>query len=248
MKTGVFYMSLALFCLPAVFQARAITPEEVLEKSDNAEYGAQDVVSEARMILEDKNGKTSERRVRMYQKGFKNRLVRILSPADVKGIGFLDTGGKTYVYMPAFCKIRRVAGHVKNESFAGSDFSNDDLKSERFSDRLKVTKMLDETEHYVLETTSKKAEDDDFRYSKLKIWIRKQDFLFDRLEYFDKSGVKAKVFIRKEFKPAGKYQAAFWGEMTDLKKQHKTRMIFESIKTDTGLSDRIFSKRQLKRH
>jgi len=246
MRIAISCMSLAIACL-WLSPARALTPLEVLEKSDHAEYGAKDVVSECRMVLEDKNGKTSERKVRMYQKGFGKRLIRILSPADVKGIGFLDTEGKTYVYMPAFRKIRRVAGHVKNESFAGSDFTNDDLESEKFSERLKVTEMQEKAGHYILDTTNKREEDGD-TYSRLKLWIRKQDFLFDRIEYYDKAGVKAKVFIRKEFKKTGKYSAAFWGEMTDLKKQHKTRMVFESIKTDTGLKDRVFSKRQLKRH
>jgi hypothetical protein len=229
--------------------ALALSPEELLERIDVAEYGAKDSVISFRMELEDKDGKTSVREVKMYQKGFDKRLLKILAPADVKGISFLDAGNeKTYVYMPAFRKIRRVAGHVKNESFAGSDFSNEDLSTEKFSERVKVDKMTDDEKHYILEVTQKDDDGEEPKYAKMKMWIRKQDFLFDRLEYYTKTGEMEKTFIRKDFKKSGKYVYAQWGEMIDLKKQHKTRMITEKVEYDTGLRDRFFTKRQLKRH
>lgn len=226
--------------------AWALSGEEILEKVDQAEYGAQDTVAEIKMVLVDKDGRTSERRMKILQKGDEQRLVKFLAPADVKGIGFLDAGeDKMYVYMPAFHKIRRIAGHVKNDNFAGTDFSYDDMSSERFSLKFDVVEKTEEPDHYVLILKSKPGRDWD--YSKLKVWIRKKDFMFDRAVYFDKQGNEWKRFLRKEFKPVGKYTQSFWAEMNDLKKEHKTQMIVESAKCDTGLNERIFSKRQLKR-
>jgi len=226
--------------------AAALSGEEILKKVDEAEYGAKDTVAEIKMVLEDQDGKTSERRMKILQKGDEQRLVKFLSPADVKGIGFLDEGeDKMYLYMPAFHKIRRIAGHVKNENFAGTDFSYDDMSSELLSSKFDVADKSEEAEHYVLILKSKP--DRDWDYSKLKMWIRKNDFMFDRAIYFDKKGTEWKKFVRKEFKPVGKYTQSYWAEMTDLKKNHKTRMIVESVKCDTGLKDSTFSKRQLKR-
>jgi outer membrane lipoprotein-sorting protein len=240
----LFFVFLAVTLVSGA--AGALSGEEILKKVDQAEYGAKDTVAELKMVLVDKDGGTSERRMKILQKGDEQRLVKFLAPADVKGIGFLDAGeDKMYLYMPAFHKIRRIAGHVKNDSFAGTDFSYDDMSSERFSLKFDVSEKTEEGEHYVMILKSKPGRDWD--YSKLKVWVRKKDFMFDKAIYFDKKGVAWKQFIRKEFKPVGKYTQSFWAEMTDLKKDHKTQMIVESVKCDTGLKDRTFSKRQLNR-
>lgn len=245
MKTRGLFLVFAAVTLVAG-SAAALSGEEILKKVDEAEYGAKDTVAELKMVLVDKDGSTSERRMKILQKGDEQRLVKFLSPADVKGIGFLDEGqDKMYLYMPAFHKIRRIAGHVKNENFAGTDFSYDDMSSELFTSKFDVAENSEEADHYVMILKSKPGRDWD--YSKLKVWIRKKDFMFDKAIYFDKKGVAWKQFIRKEFKPVGKYTQSYWAEMTDLKKNHKTRMIVESVKCDTGLKDRTFSKRQLKR-
>ena len=237
---------LAIAWLLAPVAAAAITPQELIEKMDEAEYGAKDSVAEVKMIIIEKDGKKSERKMKMYQRGSDKRLIKFLSPADVKGIGFLDEGDdKMYVYMPAFHKTRRIAGHVKNENFAGTDFSHDDLSTERFCERLIPKDMKEEGDHYVLEAAAKP--DPDSQWKKLKFHVRKKDFLFDRVEYYDEKGEKAKVFARKEFKPVGDYIQSFWAEMKDVRSGHTTRMIVENIEMDTGLSSRMFSKRQLKR-
>ena len=226
--------------------AFALSGEEILQKLDEVEYGAKDTVAEIRMVLVSEDGKKSERKLKMIQKGEDKRMIRFLAPADVKGIGFLDAGkDKMYIYMPAFHKIRRIAGHVKNESFAGTDFSYDDLSSEPFAEKFDVLNKAEEADHYLLELKSKAGRDSS--YSKIKVWIRTKDFMFDKVEYYGKDGSVHKVFKRSKFKLVGKYTQSFFAEMSDLKKKHSTQMIVESLQCDTGLKDRAFSKRHLKR-
>ncbi len=226
--------------------AHALTGSEVLEKVDDMEYSARDTTAVLRMELVDKDGTTSVRKLKIFQKGADKRLIKFLEPADVKGMAFLNTGDdKMYLYLPAMHKIRRIAGHVKNDNFAGTDYSFDDLSSNRFSDRVDVASMTEHDDHYLLELKSRP--DSDSQYDKLVMRVRKKDFMFDRVEFFDKSGNKWKVMTRKDFLPVGKYIQSYFAEMTDLKKQHTTRNVVESIECDTGLKDRFFSKRQLKR-
>ena len=240
----------SVWILVAVFLASgtvfALECEEILKKLDEAEYGAKDTTAELKMVVVDKDGSTSERRLKILRKGDDRLLVKFLSPADMKGIGFLDAGeDKMYLYMPAFHKIRRITGSVKKENFAGTDFSYDDMSIERFSLKYNVDEKSEDTDHHILVLRAKPGRDWD--YSKLKVWIRKKDFLFDRAEYYDKSETKWKLLIRKEFKTVGKYVQSFWAEMRNLKKNHKTRLIVEKLQYDTGLKDRDFSKMQLKR-
>ncbi|MBN2498677.1 MAG: outer membrane lipoprotein-sorting protein [Deltaproteobacteria bacterium] len=212
---------------------------------DETEYGAKDSLAVVTMELEDSGGTKSTRKMKMYQMGTGYRMIKFLAPADVKGMAFLDAEEKMYVYMPAMHKIRRIAGSVKNDSFAGTDFSYDDLSSDRFSDRLQPSKMTEDAEHYVLELVPKP--DIDSEYGKTKMWVRKKDFLFDRLEFYDKRGAKWKVLDRRDFRQVGKYVQSFHLDMHDLKRNHWTRNIVESIECDKGLEKRFFSKRQLKR-
>ena len=60
-----------------------------------------------------------------------------------------------------------------------------------------------------------------------------------------KGNTKIKV-AKHTFKKSGKYWYAAEIEMTDLKKNHKTRMQMSDVKFDTGLSDDEFTIRKLK--
>jgi outer membrane lipoprotein-sorting protein len=226
--------------------ALALSGQEVLERVDRKEYSAEDTTAVVEMELVDKDGTVSKRKMEMFQKGEEKRLIKFLEPADVKGMAFLDAGDdKMYLYLPAMHKIRRIAGHVKNDNFAGTDFSFDDLSSEKFSERLKVVGMEESDGHYLLHLEPKPGSDT--QYGKLNMWVRQEDFMFDKIEFYDKSGEKWKVMTRKDFRDVGQYRQSFWVQMEDLNKSHKTRNIIQSIKCDMGLRSRFFSKRQLKR-
>lgn len=223
--------------------ARALDANELLKKMDQAEYAAQDSVVEVRVILHESNGHRSERRMKMWQKGNARRLIRFEKPADVRGVGFLDVAGKMYVYFPAFHKVRRVAGSVKNQNFAGTDFSHNDLSSERFSKRLEGVGLQRQGKYWLL---TARERDGEATYSRLVFRVR-PDMLFNRVEYYDKAGNLCKLFEREDFRPAGKYQQSYHVTMTDKKKNHRTEMIVEKLEVDTGLKDSFFSKRRLKR-
>ncbi len=240
------FMGTVLFGLAFCTAAWAGSAQELLKKVDDAEYAAKDSVVVVTMELEESNGKLSKRKMEMYQLGNDKRLIKFLEPADVKGMAFLDADDKMYIYLPAMHKIRRIAGSVKNDNFAGTDFSYDDLSSDRFSDRMEAKAMKEEGDHFVLDLFPRP--DSDSQYAMTRMWVRKKDSLFDRIEFFDKDKKKWKVLTRKDFRPAGKYTQSFLMVMEDLKKKHKTRNLVESVKCDTGLSKRFFSKRQLKRH
>jgi outer membrane lipoprotein-sorting protein len=229
-------------------QALALTGDEVLAKVDQTEFSAKDSSATVRMELEDADGTKSNRKMEMYQQGTSKRLVRFQEPADVKGMAFLDEGegGGMYLWLPALQKVRLVAGHVKNDNFAGTDFSYEDLSSDTFASRLIMQGMTEEGEHYVLALQPKPDSDSD--YGPLKLFVRKVDFLFDRIEFSDKSGKPWKVMTRSDFRPVGKYTQSYQMEIKDLKKNHTTRNFVEKLQVDTGLKDSFFSKRQLKRN
>ncbi|MCD6507935.1 outer membrane lipoprotein-sorting protein [Candidatus Poribacteria bacterium] len=224
----------------------ALTGEEVLKKVDEVANAPKDIHMIMKTILIDSKGNEKVRKAESFQKGTEKRLIRFLEPADQKGIGFLALPNDVqYIYMPAFHKIRRIASHVKNTKFAGTDFTYDDLSTFRFSKDYNP-KLLETTEEfYILELIPKPGVKKD--YSRLKMWARKDNFVSVKIEYYDKKGELKKVLERRKITKIGKYWTAKEMEMRDLKENHSTKMIQDKIEFDTGLSDRIFTPRYLRR-
>jgi len=220
--------------------------QSILAKADAVINAPKDQHQFSRMILIDKDGDEKVRKSEMYQKGDEERLVRFLSPADQKGIGFLSLPDDVmYLYLPAFHKIRRIASHVKNENFAGTDFSYDDMSSFKYAEEYNAKLLETKDDVYVLELTPKPDIEKD--YSKLIIEVRKNNFYPAKIDHYDKGGNLWKVLQRRKIEKKGEYWISMEMEMKDLKKNHSTKMIIDKIELDNGLSDKVFSKRNLKK-
>lgn len=236
-----------IFACPLSLSAQELTASEILQKSDAVGTAPKDKHILSTMILTDKDGDQKKRKSEIFERPIKDiRLVRFLSPADQKGISFLNLpNDKMYLYMPAFRKIRTIASHVKNQTFAGTDFSYDDMSSNGFGKDYDPELLKTTDEHYILKLTPKPDSEKD--YSKLTLWVRKDNFFAVKTEYYDKGGNLWKIMEQRQIEKKGKYWIALEIEMKDLKKDHSTKNVTESIELDTGLSDKVFTKRNLKR-
>jgi len=223
-----------------------LTGNEILKKVEDTYNAPKDKVSEIKMVLVEQDGSQKQREMKIWMKGKHKKLFTFKSPADVKGVGFLVlSDDELYLYLPAFKKIRRIASHVKNESFMGTDFSYNDLAKSEFTKNYNA-KILEENENqYVLELMPKPESDVD--YSKLIMFVNKNVFLPDSIKFFDKGGHLFKIMRNRKFSQIKNYWVIGEIEMENAKDKHKT--IMETIKEDidTGLSDEIFTQRNLKR-
>ncbi len=236
----IVFVVLAIF-IPAVLSA--ITGKEILDKSEAVMKAPKSVVSDAVMVLIDKRNKKKTRKIRMWSKGSKKKVIKFLSPADVRGVGLLVlSDNDMYLYMPAFKKIRRIASHVKHQSFMGSDFSYDEIGSTEYAENY-TAKLVKETDtEYIVEAVRKKNSDK--QYNKLKLRIDKQSFLPLKIEMYKKNKLR-KVLINNKIEKIGKYWMATDIMIEDIKKKHKTNLKLTNIKFDKSVPSRIFTKRYL---
>jgi len=234
----------AIVLFAGLINASAQSANEVLQEVDKVLYSAKDQQNKVTIQLIDKNGKESTRTADVIQKGNDMRLFRFTAPTSQAGIAFLSLPKDVmYIYMPAFGKERRIASHVKNQNFAGTDFSYDDMEAKLLSSKYDPEIIDQNNKTYTLKLTPKPDLKTD--YSKQIMIVDKQNFYPVTNEYYDKGGKKAKEAIYT-FEKIGNYWSSKEIFMKDLKKNHSTKMIVSDVTYDQGLSDDEFTVRKLK--
>lgn len=232
----------ALF-LFAGLNVNAQDANTILKKMDDVMYSPKDLSGNNKIILINKAGNEETREATIQQKGTDKRIFRFTAPSSQVGIAVLSLPDDVmYLYLPAFGKERRIASSAKNQNFAGTDFSYDDMESKPYSEKYTPKLLKTEGNVFVVELTPIAKNSD---YSKVIVNINSANFYPETMEYYDKGNTKIKE-AKYTFKKIGNYWNAAEIEMTDLKKNHKTKMLMSDVKYDQGLSDDDFTVRKLK--
>ena len=210
-----------------------------------------------KMTLIDKDGKDNSRNMKIWTKGKHSRLIRFTYPADIKGVGFLVQNADLpnemmYLYLPAYKKTKRIAGSAKSESFMDSDFSFSDIGSTNYEEHYVPKRLPDENGKYKLELTKKPGSA--IEHDMLVMLIDQTSFVPVRVEFYQKRKLgneekleKRKIMESESVENIGNYWLPLKITMEDIKKKHKTVMEFKDVKLDTGLSNNMFSLRNLEK-
>lgn len=237
-------LSIITFVSQCWAQEEQLSAVQILENVDDVINAPKDQSLNIQLVLIDKNGNEKTREMKMLQKGSDKRMVKFLSPAEQKGIAFLSLPDDImYLYLPAFKKVRRIASHVKNTNFAGTDFTYEDMEAKRYSEKYDPNLLEKEDDHYILELNPKEGLETD--YSKLIMWVRIDNFYSVKTEYYNKGGKLYKVMTSRDMEMKGNYWVSMEFEMEDLKEKHKTKMILQDVKFDSNLPDKYFTERYL---
>ena len=183
-------VSLVVIMATCFFPLQAQDANEILKKLDEVVYGSKDIIGVQEIILTNKNGKEERREATFKQKGTDMRIMRFTAPASQAGISVLALPNDVmYMYLPAFGKERRISSSVKNQTFAGTDFSYEDMEPRLYMDKYTPKYLSSDDKVFVLELTPKGRSD----YSKVIAHINKEHYYLERIEYFDRGNTKVKV-------------------------------------------------------
>jgi len=226
--------------------ARAQEGDVILALVDSVMNAPRDMTAVERMTLIDGNGTSKERSIQMYQKGADKRLVRFVTPADVRGVGFLRLADdRMYLYLPAFRRVRRIASSIKNEDFMGTDFSYEDMSQTRYGDDYAVTATKAEPKTFTI--TLEPQDGADASYSRLVMKVQRSNWVFTEIDYYDSSGDRVKTLKASGIERIDGYWVAKRFEMVSWKSGHRTVLELDEVSFDTGLPDDFFTQRTLKR-
>ncbi|HHT49474.1 MAG TPA: outer membrane lipoprotein-sorting protein [Firmicutes bacterium] len=241
----IFLLLLPGLLLPTVF-ATGFTAEQIMERVDQTLSAAQDQEMRVKLVITDAKGNISQREMVMMQKGNDRRMVKFLAPPEQRGIAFLSLpGGLNYLYLPAYRQTRRIASHVRNQKFAGTDFTYEDMEARKYSVDWEAKLLGEEDGLYCLELIPKAKTNTD--YGRLVVEVKADIFFPVKIEFFDKGNKPHKVMVQDKLEQINGYWVAREAEMKDLQAGTSSQMFFTEVKFDSGLADEIFTERYLAR-
>jgi outer membrane lipoprotein-sorting protein len=243
--------------------AEELTAEAVMQRNFVALKIA-DSTADATFTLRNADGQERVRKTLTWTKlqpnGSDNmRLVRFLSPQDVRSTATLtienaDRDDDIWIYLPALKKTRRLLASNKKDSFVGTDFSYGDIigfKVAEWRHAILREEALEGAPCYVVESVPGSAEvQENSGYSKRLQWIRKDNFIAVKGEFYDASGRLLKTIAAAELReidPAkGRWQAMRL-EARNVQTGHSTTIELQNLKANQGLSAQQFAARELER-
>jgi Outer membrane lipoprotein-sorting protein len=217
----------------------------LLERMDRATQGAANKVWICRMRSIGTDGNVREGRFLMLQNASDKRLLRFLSPADMRNTAMLALGkGELYVYLPNDRRVRRLGTSALNQTFLGSDFNAEDLGSVRLHDDYDARIIGRNGNETRLELTPKHAS----QWSRVSAVVVDHD-LVSKFEFYDQKGKLSRTWTRTFERSKSRYEAWVPTRMLMVNEatKHATELIVEVGDSDKPISDEIFSLRALQR-
>ena len=235
--------------------AQELTGREIVEKVYNLPTG-EDQTSNLTMTLINKNGDERIRKIKQFTKDLadvEKSIMFFQSPADVKNTSFMswtyddDKSDDQWIYLPALKKTKRISSDSKSDYFMGSDFTYDDLGDRKLDDdthKLIGEETINNIDYYIVESTPK---DKEYMYSKTKTWIRKDNFIGLKKEFYDEDEDLLKTLKIKKFEEISGFLVITSSEMENIQKNHRTTMILNNVEINTNIPSSKFSERMMMR-
>lgn len=260
LNRAVAAVILALLAVSCVAQPSAAQPsaDEIMSRAHLAMYyPGEDMRARVTMRLVSRDGKERLRELTMARRdlqdgGEQRYFIYFHRPPDVRDMTFLvwKYPGKDddrWLYIPALKLVRRIAASDKRSSFAGSDFSYEDISGrepEEDTHKLIREEKVGGRDTYVVESAPKDPGSVDF--GRKLSWIDKVRGLPLKEEYFDRRGDLARVFTAEEITEIQGFWTVTRRVMKNAQTGHRTETVFADVRYDQKLSPDLFSERALR--
>ncbi|MDT8447178.1 MAG: outer membrane lipoprotein-sorting protein [bacterium] len=264
MKTAMAALALLVFSQP-VF---ALSPQEIIEKSDKLDDG-ETSISEMTMIMVDSKDQQRVRKLKSFRKDYADEttksLMFFLDPADVKNTSFLafdyepaDKDDDNWLYLPALRKVKRIASSNKKDSFMGTDFTYHDMNGLEVSDwsyqMVKESEMIDGQDCWVIGSVPRQdiaaQVIEDTGYLKRLAWVRKDNFMVVQGKVWVKKGQKIKIMKASDIQQIQGIWTAKKLEMSTFsrnQREHSTVLVFDNLQYNQGVDDQLFNTQRMQR-
>lgn len=231
--------------------------KEIATEVQKRDEGWANSKSEAEMILRNRSGQESIRKMKMDAfevdgDGDKSKIT-FVEPKDVKDTTMLThshTKGNDdqWICLPALKRVKRISSRNKSGPFMGSEFAYEDLASqevEKYNYKYIKDDTLNGQDMFVVE---RYPTDRYTGYSKQISWINKAEYRIEKVEFYDRKKSKLKTL---EFLEWNKYLDKHWRpgrmEMVNHQTGKSTTLKISNYQFQAGLRDSDFNKGAMRR-
>lgn len=245
MKPGTLISIIIL--LPNLLYAQ--NAEEIVKKAEDIIKG-----DKSRAIIEmtiKKPDFTRTLKMESWWMGNEKALIKIIAPLKEAGNKTLKIGNEMWNYLKNTETTIKIPPSMMLQSWNGSDFTNDDLVresnyAEDYNEEIAGTETIKGDECWKILMTPKT--DAPVVWGKLHYWIRKDDYMPRKINYYDESGKLVRYMEFNDIKQMDDRKLpSEWAMHDNIDKGNYTKMKLSEMEFNADFSERIFSFRELER-
>jgi predicted RND superfamily exporter protein len=230
---------------------------EIATEADRRDTGFGDLSAELAMILRNRHGEESTRRLRNRtlegDEDGDRTLVVFDEPADVSGTALLTFSHGTepddqWLYLPALGRVKRISSSNKSGPFVGSEFAYEDISSQevaKYTYRYIGEETVEGVSMFVIE---RDPVDEDSGYARQVAWYDQAEYRPMKVDYYDRKNALLKTLTFHRYR---QYLDQFWraAEMRMVNHQtgKSTTLLWSDYRFDNGFTERDFDRNTLKR-
>ena len=143
--------------------------------------------------------------IRVWTRGDEQSLVRVAAPPKDAGNATLLQGNDMWTYNPKINRVVKIPSSMMNQSWMGSDFTNNDLAKaddlvDQYTHRLLRTETQDGHKVYVIESTPKETAPVVWGREVIRI---RDDWIVLEHAFYDQAGELVKKLTNTDIAPVG---------------------------------------------
>lgn len=244
--------------LPVIITALAISlafqtadpdPKAIVAKSDAKLKGKTSLADMKMTIVRPKW--TRELRLKTWNKGDDLSMILITAPARDKGAAFLKRGREIWNWQPSIDRTIKLPPSMMNQSWMGSDFTNDDLVKQSsvvddYTHKYLGSEKIEGYDCYKIEMKPK--ENTAVVWGKVIVWIDKTEYMQMKVAFYDEDGYLVNTMYGKNIKKLGGKMLPSVLEVVPADEPgNKTVVEYIDLQFDKPIEDTFFSLQNLKK-
>ena len=261
----VHALSVALAILVGTSAVFALTAREILDEAERLDDTTRKWTDRTQTMvlhIHGKRGGERTRTLKVFDKRYPDdgdkSVSFFLEPPEVRDTAFLqwahkDRDDDQWLYLPEFKRTRRITARIRDQSFMGTDFSYRDLEilgeiqewtEAQAPATLVGEEKVDGHDCHVIALSLRQT---DMPYGKIVLWMEKGKLVPRKMDFHDEKGTLVKSLSLGDIRDIGPVPSAHRMEMRNVEKGSRTVVIPSDVAFDAGLSDDLFTERQLRR-
>ncbi len=245
--------------LPGVLAAETLQEKglAIAREADRRDEGFGDYTAHMEMILRNRQGEESVRRVRISNlevRGDGDKSLSVFDePADVKGTALLTFTHKAgsddqWLFLPALKRVKRIASDNKSGPFMGSEFAYEDIASqevEKYTYKFLRDEPCEGKPCFVME---RYPVDKHSGYTRQVLWLDQAEYRPWKIDFYDRKDSLLKTLVWRGYRQyLGKYWRADEMFMQNQQNGKSTLLKWSDYKFRVGLKAADFNEASLNR-